>query len=61
MDEIWEARQKRVDRFCRENDIDKKTAGDIKKIVYDSLYGEIGYISPFTSVLPDGTKMSEWP
>ena len=60
MDEKWESRKKDVDRFCNKNNIQHEK-GNIQKVIYDSEYGEVGYISHFCCVLPDGTRMYEWP
>ena len=61
MDSIWEARQKEVDEFCEENNINKSSSSDIQEVIYDEQYGKVGRISNFICILPDGTKMIEWP
>ena len=58
MDGIWKAREKKVKDFCVKNNIENL---DIIDIAYDPEYGEIAVISPFICILPDGTKMIEWP
>ena len=42
MDHIWEAKERDIESFRKRNNLNQRQVGDIKKIVFDSHYGEVG-------------------